>query len=111
MKILENIESALSKDLPFVIYKTPNSDFLQAFFQEDVGVHYSQDYSESGFIFAPFDSENKAILFPEKNSIIQQERITFDVSFQETQKVIENKSQKEFHIGLWATILTLISHV
>ena len=108
MKILENIESALSKDLPFVIYKTPNSDFLQAFFQEDVVVHYSQDYSESGFIFAPFNSENKAVLFPKKNSVIQQERIAFDVNFQETQKVLENKGQKEFHVGLVSTAVDAI---
>lgn len=54
----------LEADLPFVIYRKPGSPTIQAFFQEDQTLHYAGDLSQSGFVFAPFDASEKAILIP-----------------------------------------------
>jgi isochorismate synthase len=58
--------------LPFVAYRKPiligNSGTVTAFLQQDDYLNYTEAFSESGFVFAPFDTSGKAILFPENAS-------------------------------------------
>ncbi|MGB1269835.1 MAG: chorismate-binding protein [Flavobacteriaceae bacterium] len=51
-------------ELPFVVYKKPNEETVDAIFQSDTTINYVKDYSESGFVFAPFDSAEKTIVIP-----------------------------------------------
>ncbi|WP_044398201.1 chorismate-binding protein [Lacinutrix sp. Hel_I_90] len=59
------IASAHFEDaLPFVLYSKPQTSVVKGLFQNDSTVHTSTDLSESGFIFAPFNSDAPTILIP-----------------------------------------------
>jgi len=55
-------------NLPFVIYKKPNSELINGLFQNESKLHISQNLSETGFVFTSFDI-NKKILIPKNNSV------------------------------------------
>lgn len=60
--ILDRARCQLENNLPFVLYSKPGKQFLNAMFQEDAAVHKVIDYTEEGFVFAPFLSEETPIL-------------------------------------------------
>lgn len=49
--------------LPFVVYRKPGEAAVAAFLQHHAELNYVEDFKESGFVFAPFDAEEKAVLF------------------------------------------------
>jgi isochorismate synthase len=53
--------------LPFVIYSKPHKKKLVGFFQNNDHLYFAEDYTEAGFVFAPFNG-NHAILIPEHQS-------------------------------------------
>jgi len=65
--LLLKIEKARSNDLPFVIYKMPDSDKVKALFQGDDKLCFTKDLSEPGFVFSPFDDDAQTIVFPFKS--------------------------------------------
>lgn len=64
---INKVKHHFQKNLPFVIYKKPNSELINGLFQNDEKLIFSEDLSETGFIFSSFDS-NKKILIPKDNS-------------------------------------------
>ncbi len=62
LDIVTKAEAHLADELPFVIYRKPNETGINAIFQNDTTLRYVRDYSESGFVFAPFDSQKEAVL-------------------------------------------------
>lgn len=54
-------------DLPFVIYSKPNNDEIVGYFQKNDHLYFAEDFSEKGFVFAPFDGKQK-ILIPESQA-------------------------------------------
>jgi len=56
-----------AEKLPFVAYKNPNEVLVKGILQSDRVIHTVTDYTESGFIFAPFDTEQQTILIPFEN--------------------------------------------
>jgi isochorismate synthase len=70
---LEKLEVQLAKQLPFVLYRKPDEKNVHAILQGNDALHFVADYSESGFVFAPFDGKRPAVLMPldEKISIDQ----------------------------------------
>lgn len=54
----------LDNELPFVVYRKPNESLVHAIFQKDAELHLVDDFSETGFVFAPFDSNSKPVLLP-----------------------------------------------
>lgn len=58
------IAAQYTNELPFVVYRKPNDTLVTTVFQKDSNVHYVNDYSESGFVFAPFDAVNKTVIIP-----------------------------------------------
>lgn len=69
-QFFEQIEKQFNAKLPFVVYKKPNTSKLKAMLQSDDALHSINDFTESGFVFAPFDSRDKAFLIPLKNSTL-----------------------------------------
>jgi len=66
-KLLSRAKAQLENGLPFVLYSKPQQPILNAIFQEDDVVHYLEDYTEQGFVFAPFlDDETPVLLKSEK---------------------------------------------
>lgn len=60
--LLKKITEAYQNKKPFVAYKKPNEEKIQALFQKDSLLKYVKDYSEKGFVFAPFENNESAIL-------------------------------------------------
>lgn len=60
-EIFDRVSACLQQGLPFVLYRKPNTTKLIALFQMNDAIHFVDDFSESGFVFAPFDLSNDAI--------------------------------------------------
>lgn len=73
LDFLEKIKSQLGKSLPLVAYRKPREANARAIFQSDDGLRHLKSYSESGFIFAPFDTVNPTILIHPDETLISSE--------------------------------------
>jgi isochorismate synthase len=82
--IVEKATQQLRRNLPFVVYCKPNSDQILGLFQQNDTLFEAADFTEKGFVFAPFDG-SKTILIPEKES----ERMVAD--FQKKEVVVAEK--------------------
>ncbi|KAA2217363.1 MULTISPECIES: chorismate-binding protein [Maribacter] len=60
--ILNRAQGQLEQGLPFVIYKKPKEFEIKGVFQRDTQLHSVTDFTESGFVFAPFDTVQSPIL-------------------------------------------------
>lgn len=54
----------LKSELPFVLYRKPMAQELSGIFQQDQQLHRVNDYTESGFVMAPFLGDETAVLIP-----------------------------------------------
>ncbi len=58
------LQEHLSQKLPFVAYRKPiltgNRGEVSAFLQEDDKLNIIEDFTESGFVFAPFDTSGES---------------------------------------------------
>ena len=55
--------------LPFVLYREPEKPIVHGIFQQNTDLHEVLDFTEEGFVFAPFNSEKPPILLqPDKKS-------------------------------------------
>lgn len=99
--IFNKIEENFKSNTPFVAYRKPNSLAVSGFFMEDDALNFTSEFTETGFVFAPFDSEEKAFLFPKENgefiheNILIEEDFSFDTNFDDA-----SNSDKEKHIHL-----------
>jgi len=64
-------KNQLEQQLPFVLYNKPNSDLLIGIFQSDKKEYQVKDFTETGFVFAPFDG-SQILLIPESAAEIVQ---------------------------------------
>ncbi|TAI49805.1 isochorismate synthase [Flagellimonas allohymeniacidonis] len=96
-KVLNKGEDWIQRNLPFCIYRKPNSDKVQGVFQNTDELHKTEKFKEEGFVFAPFDLSKGAIL-------IQPDERIESTHILEEQKVVSTIPQSEegklFHINL-----------
>jgi isochorismate synthase len=98
---LKVITQQFDEVLPFVVYAKPNSTVVSGLLQQDDSVYTVKDFSEQGFVFAPFDNQKETILIPfDKVETIQ-------ADFQEcigasNASVFEITNDKQAHIDLVA---------
>src|SRR5690606_37981492 len=74
----EALQTQFQNKLPFVAYRKPRVNSIQALLQHDNHFHQIADYNESGFVFAPFDDSQPAVLIPSSHS--KSIQIEFEVS-------------------------------
>jgi isochorismate synthase len=72
-ELLQKATEYVTKNLPFVIYSKPDEADIIGIFQKDVSLNYTEDFTEAGFVFAPFDGE-KFVLIPENGSDVLVEK-------------------------------------
>ena len=63
------LSNQFDNKLPFVAYRKPNETLVKGVLQSDTVLHTVNDYSESGFVFAPFDTNKQIVLIPFENCI------------------------------------------
>ncbi len=68
--LYKKIEFQLQQQLPFVAYRKPGTSAVVMLFQKDDRLHTVDDYSESGFVFAPFNGKNKPVLIPSEHHAV-----------------------------------------
>lgn len=64
---LNKVKQHFQQNLPFVIYKKPNTELMKGLFQNDRKLNFSDNLSEIGFVFSSFDGNN-SILISKNNS-------------------------------------------
>ncbi|NNE31847.1 MAG: chorismate-binding protein [Winogradskyella sp.] len=62
----EKLHTHYNNKLPFVVYSRPINSIISCWLQRNDKLHITKDFSESGFVFAPFDLHDNAIVFPEQ---------------------------------------------
>ena len=101
-EFLERIDTQYNAQLPFVIYRKPNESAVNGLLQETNDLVYTEDFTEKGFVFSPFDNTEKSVLMPlelsDKLKSLVPESTAID-SIESSSKV-DNTLQKEIHIKL-----------
>lgn len=93
----DKISSFYEAQKPFVVYRKPKTQTVNLMVQTDSELHVLIDFAESGFVFAPFESEREKIIFPRanctcskmvyKDSDIDLKKKTSNQNFQELPKL------------------------
>lgn len=60
--MLDKVENGFEKGLPFSIYRKPHQEELIGIFQTDDRLNTTSNFRDKGFVFAPFELKNGAIL-------------------------------------------------
>ena len=89
----EALETQYAKELPFVVYSRPINSIIKCWLQKDAVLHTTDSFTESGFVFAPFNFNEQRILLPETEC----EHYSFKVD----SKLESNSAQKSkpFHLN------------
>lgn len=95
--ILQKIDVCLEKGLPFAAYRKPKLEQVTAIFQADDTLHYSIDFEGKGFVFAPFDLKDNAILI-QPNEMIS--AVVKTVPKAENSPITFSDEGKDVHINL-----------
>jgi isochorismate synthase len=95
--MLKKVQKNLSEKVPFVVYTKPNSNELCGIFQKNRRLNYLENFTQKGFVFAPFDNSLKTIFIPLYDSEVIQElwnqeeedeySSSLDTSYTESDKV------------------------
>jgi isochorismate synthase len=64
----ENLAQHYKGNLPFVAYRKPNTLAIKAILQKNSERYTTNNFTEKGFVFAPFDEKEDAVLIPSENS-------------------------------------------
>lgn len=65
----DRIQIQIENKLPFTVYKKPEGEIIHAILQNDNKLNRVKDYSESGFVFSPFDTDKaKPVIIPLSNA-------------------------------------------
>ncbi|WP_196894121.1 isochorismate synthase [Aureivirga marina] len=98
---MNRVEEIIKQNKPFVIYRKSGEEMNTVFSQHTDEIHYVEDFTENGFVFAPFDSSEKTILFPKnKTEIFQFKAKNKNQTSPKEIHFETDDSGKEFHISL-----------
>lgn len=64
----ESLNQQFENELPFVAYRKPNTLSVNAILQKDSELYTTKNFTENGFVIAPFDDKENVVLIPLENS-------------------------------------------
>ena len=103
-----NIEEHYAQQLPFVLYSRPIDSIIKCWLQRDAKLHLTEKFSESGFVFAPFNLDDKSVLFEASNCdyhTLEIENLNLE---KEINKTEFQKHDKSKHIKLVSNAINAI---
>ncbi len=107
--IFKKIEDYFVDNKAFVVYRKPKTSTICGFFQEDDTLFQIDDYSQSGFVFAPFDDKQSSILIPYAKSEFISENLSLNVDLEIiTKEKLISDAEKE-HCDLVNKAITFIN--
>lgn len=96
--------------LPFVVFKPPNTNICKAYLQPNCLVNKLENYSEKGFIFAPFNTDDDTVVFLQENCKIISSSIESKSKIIPKKKFLSNdKLYKKEHLFLIEKALKVIN--
>ena len=111
----ESTQNHFDDALPFVLYSKPNTSVVKGVFQENDIVYTSENLTESGFVFSPFDSDKQTVLIPTEQSDSLETSFSVTEDNREAEdKLKSNESEadlnnaKTFHIALVSNAIKMI---
>jgi isochorismate synthase len=97
----KRIEAQYNKQLPFVVYSKPRESKVNACLQQTNDLHFVNDFTEEGFVFAPFDdADNSVILLLDNSEVISTSFIISDKDKWHTPSSTVPLEAKQHHINL-----------
>jgi len=100
--LIEKANKQLNNKLPFTLFNLPDSPTIKCYFQLNDTLLPTVDFSEDGFVFAPFNLEDTTILFKTEHCEVLETPFSFSQSFSKASDVrtLEDKKAKGAHIKL-----------
>ena len=100
--LLKCIKQQYDSNSPFVVYRKPNKTIVNALLQNNDKLYTTEDLTESGFVFSPFDDKEETVLIPIDNSESVSASNVVMPSAVETSRIdnLLNLSDKQQHIAL-----------
>lgn len=100
MNIAKQIVDHYDKKLPFVVFRKPNKESIKAYICGSSELRLTTSFAEEGFVFAPFDDNDKSVLFNiDDCEIIEENNLDFSNAKDATEYTrLSSSSQK--HIDL-----------
>ncbi|BAO77607.1 chorismate-binding protein [Winogradskyella sp. PG-2] len=96
----EALETQYASQLPFVVYSRPINSIIKCWLQEDDSLYTTESFSESGFVFAPFDLKEESILLP-KNHCQHNTLEVSELNLEDDKSCLSiNNIGKEDHLAL-----------
>lgn len=99
----DQLEAQYSKNLPFVVYSKPNTAKIASWLQNDDSIQIAENFDDSGFVFAPFDSRKDVVLFSERHCDTSQIEVTETIGVDTLNSEIvcdKDETSKQFHIDM-----------
>lgn len=104
-EFFERLGKHQEHNMPFVVYRKPQSAEVLAFLQQKPEIFTTEDFSDSGFVFAPFDTSGKVILFPENAS----EKLIFEQVVSEDMSATAPSAKEDTPEGKKLTHIKLVA--
>ena len=98
--VLSTLEMVFEQKKAFVFYRKPNTNDVFKIIQKENTLHFLDNYNQKGFVFAPFDTSSKAIIFPLNKSDYSKENFPFGSFPETTIHYPPSNSDKKKHIEL-----------
>lgn len=105
-EFFQRLEEQMDEELPFVAYHAQGTDSgkIKALLQDNPEVYHTRTYSESGFVFAPFDEQTENVFIPREKSEYLKTIFNHDSTLDLSPSIDYSNSQaikeKERHIDL-----------
>ncbi|MBU3012999.1 chorismate-binding protein [Polaribacter vadi] len=100
MRIFDKVIRYYHENLPFVVYRKPNKNTISSFFIVDDELYFTNKFKESGFVFAPFNTDEKSILFPVEKSECLTEEIDLEIVNSDENTFFVDDNSKENHLKI-----------
>jgi len=89
------------QQLPFVVYRKPNANEVKALLQQSDELFFTENLTEKGFVFSPFDASEKSILLPlETAKSISAAYTVLKDDIVQQGTVASNDHERQYHIDL-----------
>lgn len=99
----KQIDAQYNNAFPFVAYRKPNENTIKAILQETNDLFFTEDFTDQGFVFSPFNGAEDSVLIPIKHSEIISSALECDISAEVKRSLKINyasKEAKDFHTNI-----------
>ena len=99
--VFSRIANQYANNLPFVAYSKPKDAVVRVLLQKNTSIYNTDDFVESGFVFAPFNDSDETVLIPLEHSESIHCKFETPLLKNTSQNEVEaNAIKKDIHINL-----------